>query len=162
MLLRSEMIDTEGQRLEIFQFNRVAIGSEVDPRALEPTSDQKSKVSNFQLVAPKSIPLPAQNLDWSAGWLPEGFTMDSWDTRTTLNESKSINTMSFSDGLSAFSVFIEDMPPAGAASMVSRNGATVAVTQLASGSNSEPHLVTVVGELPTSTAQRIARSIRFR
>ena len=79
-----------------------------------------------------------------------------------MSREKSINTMMFSDGLAAFSVFIEDMPHAGAASMVSRNGATVAVTHLTPGPDQSQHLITLVGELPTDTAQRIAQSIRFQ
>jgi sigma-E factor negative regulatory protein RseB len=79
-----------------------------------------------------------------------------------MGEDKLVNTMMFSDGLAAFSVFIEDMPPAGAADMVSRNGATVAVTHLTEGPEAGPHLVTLVGELPTGTAERIAQSIRYR
>ena len=54
------------------------------------------------------------------------------------------------------------MPPAGAADMVTRNGATVAVTHLTEGPNDGAHLITLVGELPTATAKRIAQSIRYR
>jgi negative regulator of sigma E activity len=45
--------------------------------------------------------------------------------------------------------------------LVSRNGATVAVTHMAHGPNDAPHLVTVVGEVPVATAQRIARSVSY-
>jgi sigma-E factor negative regulatory protein RseB len=65
----------------------------------------------------------------------------------------------YSDGLAAFSVFVEGMPDSGAASMVSRNGATVAVTHMTEGREQQPYLVTLVGEIPTPTAQRIARSV---
>jgi sigma-E factor negative regulatory protein RseB len=68
----------------------------------------------------------------------------------------------YSDGLAAFSVFVEGMPDSGAASMVSRNGATVAVTHMIRDHQDEPHLVTLVGEIPTPTAQRIARSVAPR
>jgi len=92
--------------------------------------------------------------------VPAGFTMAAADVRHTPSELKPVDTMMYSDGLAAFSVFVEDMPPAGAASMVSRKGATVAVTQvLESGPQVERHLITLVGELPTPTAQRIAQSI---
>lgn len=69
--------------------------------------------------------------------------------------------MMYSDGLAAFSIFVEAMPEAGAANLISRSGATVAVTlTLDGGSNQGNHLVTVVGEIPTATAQKIALSIR--
>lgn len=162
LLLKSELVDTDGNALEIFQFNSLVIGNDVDPIALEPKGrNETAKVSNFVLDTEPSIPV-AEAVPWQPEWLPEGFALSSTQTRMTMSEEKSVNTMMFSDGLAAFSVFIEDMPPAGAADMVSRNGATVAVTHLTEGPEEMPHLVTLVGELPTDTAKRIARSIRFQ
>ena len=162
LLLKSELVDTQGRALEIFQFNSLVIGEEVNPMALEPEGrNEIAKVSNFVLDTEPSIPVSGA-VSWKPDWLPEGFSLSSTHTRRTLSEEKSVNTMMFSDGLAAFSVFIEDMPPTGAADMVSRNGATVAVTHLTEGPDGAPHLVTLVGELPTATAKRIARSIRLQ
>lgn len=162
LLLKSELIDSDGNALEIFQFSSIVIGEDVDPTALEPSGERdQAKVSNFVLDSQPSVPV-AEASRWQAGWLPEGFTLSSTHTRRTMGEDKLVNTMMFSDGLAAFSVFIEDMPPAGAADMVSRNGATVAVTHLTEGPEAGPHLITLVGELPTGTAERIAQSIRYR
>jgi sigma-E factor negative regulatory protein RseB len=88
--------------------------------------------------------------------------MAAADIRRAPSSLKSINTIMYSDGLAAFSVFVEDMPDSGAASMVSRNGATVAVTHMIKDGEDEPYLVTLVGEIPTPTAQRIARSVARR
>jgi sigma-E factor negative regulatory protein RseB len=162
LLLKSELVDGDGNALEIFQFSSIVIGEDVDPTALEPSSARdQAKVSNFTLDSQPSVPV-AEESRWRAGWLPDGFTLSSTHTRRTMGEDKLVNTMMFSDGLAAFSVFIEDMPPAGAADMVSRNGATVAVTHLTEGPEADPHLITLVGELPTGTAERIAQSIRYR
>ncbi len=162
LLLKSELIDSEGNPLEIFQFSSIVIGDDVDPRALEPSgAREQAKVSNFTLDSQPSIPVLEESR-WQAGWLPEGFILSSAHARRTMGEDKLVNTMMFSDGLAAFSVFIEDMPPAGAADMVSRNGATVAVTHLTEGPQAKAHLVTLVGELPTGTAERIAQSIRYQ
>ena len=89
--------------------------------------------------------------------------MASWDIRRTPSSLKSVDTLMYSDGLAAFSVFIEDMPEAGAKALVSRSGATVAVSEVVTGGPQDAvhHLVTVVGEIPTATAQRIAQSIRY-
>lgn len=162
LLLRSELIDAEGNRLEIFQFNQIIFGEAVSPDALDPAGPDGSLVSHLTLARDDKTPVPESRSAWQAGWVPAGFTMAAADIRRTPSSLKSIDTMMYSDGLAAFSVFIEDMPPAGAASMVSRKGATVAVTHLVANADDEHHLVTLVGELPTSTAQRIARSITFR
>lgn len=162
LLLKSELVDQDGQALEIFQFTTLTIGDRVKAADLEPTGrNESAKVSSLSLESRPSFAVES-GVRWVADWLPAGFTMASAGTRKTLSENKSINTLMFSDGLAAFSVFIEDMPPAGAASMVSRNGATVAVTHLTAGPRDSQHLVTLVGELPTATARKIAGSIRFQ
>ena len=139
-----------------------ASGTGAVPQPLKPAGrNESAKVSNFSLDTQASIPV-SDDVRWQADWLPQGFTLSSSHTRRTMGEDKLVNTLMFSDGLAAFSVFIEDMPPAGAADMVSRNGATVAVTHLTEGPNAGPHLITLVGELPTATAERIAQSIRYR
>jgi sigma-E factor negative regulatory protein RseB len=161
LLLRSELVDRSGSRLEIFQFNTLVLGDAVQEEALEPRGQQGSVLSHLKLGPKPTLPVSHPEVRWNATWLPPGFTMAAADIRRTPNNLKSINTMMYSDGLAAFSVFIEDMPPAGAASMVSRNGATVAVTHLTPGPDQRNHLVTLVGELPTATARKIAESIRF-
>ncbi len=161
MLLRSELIDADGKRLEIFQFNQISFGDDVNEQALEPMNHDGSVVSHLTLARESSVPGPQGQSRWRAQWVPAGFTMAASDIRRTPRTLKFVDTMMFSDGLAAFSVFIEDMPSAGAASMVSRRGATVAVTHLLADAD-QHHLVTLVGELPTATARRIAQSIQLR
>ncbi|TDJ36503.1 MAG: hypothetical protein E2O61_07155 [Gammaproteobacteria bacterium] len=162
LLLRSELIDLQGGRLEIFQFTQILLGDQVDSAALEPTTRAGTVKDHLTLASKSSQPVPERDMLWQVDWLPNGFTMAAADIRRASSDLKSVHTMMYSDGLAAFSVFIEDMPSAGAASMVSRNGATVAVTHLVAGPNQAHHLVTLVGELPTPTAKRIVKSIRYR
>ena len=68
-----------------------------------------------------------------------------------------VSALVYSDGLAAFSVFIEAMPEGGAANVVSRRGATVVLTHAKSGGGG--HLVTVVGEVPVATARRVAAGV---
>jgi len=162
LLLRSELVDAEGRRLEIFQFNQIRFDDEVDAALLEPEGKDGSLVSHLTLATKQPQPVSREDLAWEAGWLPDGFSMAAADIRRAPSSLKSINTIMYSDGLAAFSVFVEGMPDSGAASMVSRNGATVAVTHMIRDHQDEPHLVTLVGEIPTPTAQRIARSVAPR
>ena len=162
LLLRSELVDAEGRRLEIFQFNQIRFGDEVDAAQLEPEGKDGSLVSHLTLATKQPQPVSREDLAWEAGWLPEGFSMAAADIRRAPSSLKSINTIMYSDGLAAFSVFVEDMPDAGAAAMVSRNGATVAVTHMINDPQNASYLVTLVGEIPTPTAQRIARSVTPR
>lgn len=171
LLLRSELVDRQGNRLEIFQFTQLAIGDAVDPVALEPsTPASESMVSHLTLADHDPDLKPAPRVRYRLNWIPPGFRMAASDVRRKPSSLTDVATMMYSDGLAAFSVFIEDMPEAGAASMVSRNGATVAVmhrmrlavaptARSAAQAEATEHLVTVVGELPTGTAQRIAESV---
>lgn len=159
MLLRSELIDGDGRPLEIFQFNQIHFGESVDPDMLEPDGRDGSLVTHLTLATKQPQTVSREDVAWSVGWLPSGFSMAAADIRRAPSSLKAIDTLMYSDGLAAFSVFVEDMPDSGAASMVSRNGATVAVTHRVSGSRDHPYLVTLVGEIPTPTAKRIARSV---
>jgi len=159
MLLRSELVDGSGQRLEIFQFNQIRFGDAVDPALLEPEGKDGSLVSHLTLATKQPESVSGEDIGWEVGWLPDGFSMAAADIRRAPSSLKSINTMMYTDGLAAFSVFVEDMPDTGAASMLSRNGATVAVTRKITDQRDEPYLVTLVGEIPAATAKRIAGSV---
>jgi sigma-E factor negative regulatory protein RseB len=159
LLLRSELIDARGKKLEIFQFATLKVGGTISEQDLTPETHDGALTSRMEL-GPTQTP-PPQLVEWQAGWVPDGFTMASSDIRRTPSTSQAVNTMMYSDGLAAFSIFVEAMPEAGAANLISRSGATVAVTlTLDAGSDQGNHLVTVVGEIPTATAQKIALSIR--
>ncbi len=177
LLLRSELIDVNGDRLEIFQFAQIRIGDDVDPGALEPDDSDGTQVSHLTLASKRAEPVGVEDVRWESGWLPDGFTLVSADVRRAPGSDRPVSRLMYTDGLAAFSVFVEAMPEPGAASVESRNGATVAVTQplglenstgaavshaSGAGESALRHLVTVVGEIPVGTARRIAGSIRPR
>jgi sigma-E factor negative regulatory protein RseB len=160
LLLRSELVDQEGNKLEIFQFTNVKIGDEVDAGALEPEEKSGSKVSHLRLEQSDPLqPIVSKHTSlWRTNWLPPGFEMASTDVRRAPLSGQAIDSLMYSDGLSAFSIFIEPMPKGGASSMVSQTGATVAMTHhVASGS--DHYLVTLVGEIPPPTARSIIQSV---
>jgi sigma-E factor negative regulatory protein RseB len=161
LLLRSELVDIEGTKLEIFQFATLEVGGPITEQDLTPQSGANSVKSHMSL-APSAPDAQRHAVNWHAEWLPDGFTMASSDNRRTPSTAKPVATLMYSDGLAAFSVFIEDMPEAGFSKLVSRIGATVAVSEIVTNApGSTRHLVTVVGEIPTPIAQRIAQSIRY-
>lgn len=158
LLLRSELIDSKGKRLEIFQFTNITVGEAVQAEALEPQTDATGMVSHLTLATNRPVSKTAPEVRWHADWLPPGFVMAASEERRKNSNLTPVSTSVYSDGVAAFSVFVESMPADGASTMVSRKGGTVAVTYLL-GKGDAKHLVTVVGELPTATARRIAKSI---
>lgn len=161
LLLRSEMRDAKGDMLEVFQFVSLQLGPGIPRSALQPETRDGSITSHLTLRSGAAATEPG-GTQWRTSWVPNGFMMASADVRRTPNALKAINTMMYTDGLAAFSIFVESMPQPGAGGIMSRSGATVAVTELAAGNGASPHLVTVVGEVPTATARRIARAVYFR
>jgi len=158
LLLRSELIDGDGKRLEIFQFTNITIGDAVEVAALEPQNGTSGMVSHLSLAGHKAVTTEDVPVSWFAKWMPPGFSMAAAEERRKNSNLTAVSTLVYTDGVSAFSIFVEDMPDTGASAMVSRNGATVAVTKARKIKNRE-HLVTVVGELPTATADRIAAEV---
>jgi sigma-E factor negative regulatory protein RseB len=159
LLLRSEMMDADGERLETFQFVTVEIGEPIAREDLDPAPGPGLVLHHLTLDEEIASPRRGGAL-WTVAWLPEGFSMAAWDIRRIPSSLKSVNTLMYNDGLAAFSVFIEDMPATGGGEQVSRRGGTVAVAQPLEVPEDHTRLVTVVGEIPTGTAKRIAASVK--
>lgn len=164
LLLRSELVDQTGKRLEIFSFQNLVIGPAVRDEDLEIEEMDGSLVSHLRLdreasnwEPPKSTHTMPQ--EWELAWLPPGFAMANSNIRHKASSVQTVNTLMYTDGLAAFSVFIEPMPEGGAASMISQNGATIALTHHV-GAKETSFLVTLVGEIPEKTAKNIVSSVR--
>lgn len=164
LLLRSELVDHNGQKLEIFMFNQLLVGDDVQDEALEPEDLSGGMVSHLTLQAadePWSPPPQAADTmpsGWSTSWLPAGFEMTDAHMRHKPASGSQVSSLMYSDGLAAFSIYVEPMPKDGAASMVSQNGATVAVTHQIN-EQGKYFLVTLVGEIPVDTARNIVTTV---
>ena len=161
LLLRSELVDRRGARLEVFQFTQIEIGDGVDPSALEPGRHEGALAAVDKQPRGRAAARENTGSRWRAGWIPAGFSMAAAGVRRAGGRSESVNTMMYTDGLAAFSIFVEDAPNSGAAVAVvaTRRGATVAVTEFVPGPSGRRAQVTLVGELPESTVRKIARSM---
>ncbi|NIB43314.1 transcriptional regulator [Pseudomaricurvus alkylphenolicus] len=91
---------------------------------------------------------------WSVSWVPSGFLPAGSASFERVGD-----VMLYTDGLSAFSVFVRPLEKAVAAQGKAQRGATVAYMQQQM-FDAVPHTITVVGEIPARTAQRIAASVR--
>ncbi|MBD3657319.1 MucB/RseB C-terminal domain-containing protein [Marinobacter sp.] len=150
LLVKSHVRTAAGEVLERFQFTSLEITDDL------PDSDFEVQLEGREvrrdLPDPAASPAPARMNGWTLGWRPDGFMP------AAAPRSGSGQAVAFSDGVAAFSVFVEprgrlDMPTG-----ASRIGATTAyMRQLDAGKNG--FLVTVVGEIPPATARRVANSV---
>ncbi|NKB97488.1 MAG: hypothetical protein GKR90_03165 [Pseudomonadales bacterium] len=161
LLLRSQLVDPSGRKLEEFLFSTIVFGDSVHDSALESEEMNGSMVSHLTLknANPEVIADRGEaRVNWSVSWLPPGFKMASADIRRKPSGGQTVDSMIYSDGLATFSIFLERMPEKGAARMTARNGATLAVARGIMGP-SKYFLATLVGEIPEQTGTRIVESI---
>ena len=106
----------------------------------------------------KSVGLPScqppdDTLSWDLSWIPSGFLPAGSSMTADVGEVRM-----YTDGLSAFSVFVQPMGKSVSAQGKAQRGATVAYMQQQL-FGAAPYTVTVVGEIPARAAQRIAGSV---
>ncbi len=161
LLLRSELRDRNGRYLESVKFVSLKVGDAVMENALQPDMPAiaiRPPVGFSEVPAAPRVPV-----NWAIGWVPAGFriadasTHDATKGATKDGTKKGVHVM-FSDGLATFSVFVEPAPRSAAGGVFSRRGATVLLSHDLAGERGD-YLVTVVGEVPPQTAQRIAESV---
>ena len=93
------------------------------------------------------------------GLLPEQIPALAGHYDISLGESRPVRQMVFSDGLAAVSVFIEPLenrPDRAATGLASMGAIHIYTREVAN------HMITVVGEAPAVSVQRIADAVEFR
>lgn len=149
LLLKSLLLNDQGQLLERFQFTQLDSHSPLNA-ALQPSADC--------LPVSVTVAAPALTSPWHAGWLPPGFSLSVVQQRPAQGADQALSWWMFSDGLARFSLFIEALPSSEVADIHTQLGPTVIVSrQIVSPSGTV--LATVVGEVPLVAAERVLQSI---
>ena len=186
LLLRSELVAPGNRVVERFQFVEIVF-DEAIPKSFFKNADGSYQPAHTEpkpvLANSKSADLPQRH--WQVAWMPAGFISageelaaelasadDNAATAEQPEQSKA-DMMTYTDGLSIFSVFVEPEviseelasavagsknPLAAKLEGMAQRGATTAYTR-ALLLGEQPHRVTVVGEIPPRTARQIAQSI---
>lgn len=146
--LKSLLLNENGQPLERFQY--VVFDPAAQPR-LEPRPS---------CTPPTSLSArPLEENTWRSEWLPDGFTLTRIvEQRTTAGDSP-VAWLVYGDGLARFSVFLEPWHEGLGIDQRSQLGPTAAVSRKLATDQGDL-LVTVIGEIPLGTAERVALSIR--
>ncbi len=156
--LKTLLLNEQGQLLERFQFVQFQADSDNNLQvAKKPLMMPSADCQTVSTVA--AMPDAELDVDWSVSWVPPGFSLINSHYRPSEDSESNVLTQVYSDGLAHFSIFFEriDSPAAeggrrllGPTSVVSRK---VTVDQ-------QQVMVTVVGEIPLGTAERIAVSMQ--
>jgi sigma-E factor negative regulatory protein RseB len=152
MLLKAVTFGAKGEPIEQFMFTQLSIGG-VSRDMVKPRHTGKTWRVEDSDAAPASLP------GWGLSSELPGFRKVAQLKRRLGETPGSVGQVVYSDGLAAVSVFIEplerrrDPVRSGLASV----GAVHIYTREVAN-----HMVTVVGEAPAASVQRIANAVEFR
>jgi sigma-E factor negative regulatory protein RseB len=157
--LRSELVAPTGEALEVFQFVRLEVGGPVERAELAPPEGDELVFHRLAFAGEDEAQLDEAE-GWEAGWVPGGFRIAARGARR--NPETPGSTLLYSDGLATLSVFVEALEEAPGYEHSMQAGATVAVVRRLETRPGHRWQVTVVGEVPLATAERVAGSVRHR
>ncbi|RMR09967.1 MucB/RseB C-terminal domain-containing protein [Pseudomonas syringae group genomosp. 7] len=155
LVLKSLLLSEKGQLLERFQFTDLDTAGNLSDQMLKVSADCKP-VSAVKVRPEPSIGPVA----WHSDWLPPGFEISSSGVRKNASAQSSVTRLMYGDGLARFSVFIEAVKGGPSTDIRTQLGPTVAVSRRLATPQGDM-MVTVVGEIPMGTAERIALSMRY-
>ena len=150
--LRSLMLNDKGQLLERFQMTRLDTTKPPSDDDLRPSASCKP----VQRVAPASNDSVA---GWRSDWLPPGFELVNSSVRRDPKRDSTVSSLMYDDGLARFSVFLEPVKDDAGTDVRTQLGPTSAVSRRLNTPKGKV-MVTVVGEIPLGTAERVALSMR--
>jgi sigma-E factor negative regulatory protein RseB len=151
MLLRAVTFDASGQQVEEFVFTQLTIGG-VTRDMVRPRHASRGWRHEDAGAAPTKL------VGWGLSSELPGF-QKIIELKRRLGESRSAGQLVYSDGLAAVSVFIESLE--GRNDPVRTGLASVGAIHIYTREVAN-HMVTVVGEAPAASVQRIANAVEYR
>ena len=150
--LRSLMLNEKGQLLERFQMTSL----DTDNLPTDAQLHASAACKPVKRVASSKTEAVA---GWRSDWLPPGFELINSTVRRDPSRDSAVSSLMYDDGLARFSVFLEPVKEDASADVRTQLGPTSAVSRRLNTPKGKV-MVTVVGEIPLGTAERIALSMR--
>jgi sigma-E factor negative regulatory protein RseB len=151
MLLKAVTVDPAGDQVEQFSFTQLTIGGVTRDMVKVRHASAKWRVEDAEAA-------PARLAGWGLSAELPGF-QKVIELRRRLGESRSAGQLVYSDGLAAVSVFIESLE--GRSDPVRTGLASMGAIHIYTREVAN-HMVTVVGEAPAASVQRIANAVEYR
>lgn len=156
MLLKSDLVNEQGEAVEQIMFTEIAIKEHIPDERLEPTISSKGyEWFKHDKLVEADEKQPSQ---WEVMRLPAGYMQGMHGTHGLPTSRMPVEHLMFTDGISSVSVYIEEMSKSKPMMKgFSRIGAVNAYTTVRSN-----YYVTVVGEVPKAAVKLIADSVRHK
>jgi len=161
ILLRSEYLSAQGQLLASSQFiafseqadsDRAALADNDRQVAVQPPAVQRCDSAADQLERVAAAEASA----WRLGWWPVGFALNDYR-----RDAAGLESFMFSDGLAQFTLFVDTANHLPVDSIGGSRGATSAVIRHLRSDAGAVATVSVVGEVPRSTAEQILAAVQL-
>jgi sigma-E factor negative regulatory protein RseB len=151
MLLRAVTVDANGEQIEQFMFTELRIGGVTRDMVRSRHASRSWRVEDAEAA-------PARLAGWGLSAELPGF-QKVVELKRRMGDSRSAGQVVYSDGLAAVSVFIESLegrPEPVRPGLASMGAIHIYTREVAN------HVVTVVGEAPAASVQRIANAVEYR
>lgn len=153
LLLRSDLLDERGEAVEQVIFTELRTPESIDPEALRPELSGEGFTWYQPKPRDRAQTVPAER--WTFDELPAGFEPVLREVRTLPGSSGPVEHLLFSDGMASVSIYVELAAADELFTGASRMGAVNAYGRVL-----DDHQITVVGEVPAATVQRVAEAMR--
>ncbi len=151
MLLRAVTVDAAGEQVEQFTFTQLTIGGVSRQMVKSRHASRSWRIEDTEAA-------PARLAGWGLSSELPGF-QKIIELKRRLGESRSAGQVVYSDGLAAVSVFIESLE--GRSDPVRTGLSSMGAIHIYTREVAN-HMVTVVGEAPAASVQRIANAVEYR
>lgn len=158
LLLKLVMVDSEGRIIERMQFTSLQFSDSLSQQEMALLERASSPVPEESQVAMSSVD-SGSGWGWEAGWIPDGFEVRDRSRRQSPVSERMVDSVIYSDGIASFSVFVEPDETRVLSQSSEQIGSLAAVSKVFRNNDAYFH-VTVVGEVPLGSAERVAVSVR--
>jgi sigma-E factor negative regulatory protein RseB len=155
MLLRSALLDQDGEAVQQLSFVEIELGARISDRELTPQIDARVVLETRleeNLPAVDHAELPQRS--WTPHWVPEHFHLTR-QGQGMGDSGEPFEHLLYSDGLASFSVYIEEGLQGYEGSRIESIGSVHIYSGLLDG-----HQITIVGEVPLAAIRMLGRSLR--
>jgi len=151
MLLKAVTVDAAGEQVDQFSFTQLTLGGVTRDMVKPRHASRNWRIEDAEAA-------PTRLAGWGLSAELPGF-QKVIELRRRLGESRSAGQLVYSDGLAAVSVFIESLE--GRSEPVRPGLASMGAIHIYTREVAN-HVVTVVGEAPAASVQRIANAVEYR
>ena len=157
LLLKSEMLDDDGEVLEMVMFTEIRLHDSIADEMFAP-SITGTDYTWYQYTQESLVDISPESQaggNWQLTWMPAGFRLSLYDGHNLSQNNDQLEHLIYSDGISTVSIFIER---SGADRVIDSGSLRLGAVNVYS-KTTNGFQVTAVGEVPQPTVMRMVNSL---